>query len=656
MTKKHLYKDLYIRKWIKVYRQKQSDGSLCRCIEFALPFFYYAKFTLTKPMRIIISKNKLERESNLLSRASISRILKLLPRNKPHSPEYISILLTHRKSNLLNYMYTHAEFVPEDLKEYVNQHGFEEFCLKHTFNKKLFDNFYNAIIRSDAEVENWANLTTDNKNIADYAKNKLLNLREYRIKHLQSQYDFNLENIEGYWSNGKYWCIKRSFEYLGKAYSWQTIIDYQGKEIITFSDISVEDITLNGTVIFKDKNGKYGTKDLKGKSIISAQYQLIERLLHQHTVDNKELFKIYDKGKYGIIDEHANHYISCIYDELSEIQIKNGLFIAKKGKKYGIIDIKEQIYVPFNYTNIYTLGSYYFSAQISGKWGLYTYNNLEIISPQYNALYFYKNFGIAKHNHKWGIIDIKNNPITGFIFTEADITANDIQDIPLGHDYAVDTQGTKRYGVVMGCIKKSTSIDVNVKQGKFWGTYSLITGKQVLPIKYRKIGYFYNDIAVVQIKGSKALVDRKNNIIEAYDNYVKYAGCPNDSLWRIKIRKKGYNYRHINNMKQNLSKTCFEMGYLAKEDIAAVSLHNHWGYMDNSGKIVIPIIFDKVGQFYNGQALVSVNNKYCIIDKCGKQINTDAIALKLPKTISSQDADNLFQKFLHKYPNILDEL
>ena len=43
--------------------------------------------------------------------------------------------------------------MPEDLKEYVNQHGFEEFCLKHTFDKMLFDNFYNAIIRSDAEVE-----------------------------------------------------------------------------------------------------------------------------------------------------------------------------------------------------------------------------------------------------------------------------------------------------------------------------------------------------------------------------------------------------------------------------------------------------------------------------------------------------------------------
>ena len=368
MTKKHLYKDLYIRKWIKVYRQKQANGDCCCYLEIALPFFYYVKFTLAKPMRLTFSKNKLERESNLLSKAAISRILKLLPRNKPHSPEYISVLLKHKKSDLLNYMYNLEEFVPEDMKEYVNQHGFEEFCLKHTFNKKLFDNFYNAIIRSDAKVENWANLTTDNSNIADYAKNKLLNLRKCRIKHLQNQYNFNLENIEDYWSNGKYWCIKRSFEYLGKAYSWQTIIDYQGKEIINFTNKSVEDITPNGKVIFRDEDGKYGVKGLPDKSI-----------------------------------------------------------------------------------NISTKAS----------------------------------------NQK---------------------------------------------------------------------------------------------------------------------------------------------------------------------ELKPITRHNHWGYMDNTGKIIIPIIFDKIGQFYNGQAFVAVNNKYCIIDTSGKQVNTDSITLKLPKTLDNKEATKLFQKFLHKYPNVLDKL
>ena len=78
--------------------------------------------------------------------------------------------------------------------------------------------------------------------------------------------------------------------------------------------------------------------------------------------------------------------------------------------------------------------------------------------------------------------------------------------------------------------------------------------------------------------------------------------------------------------------------------------------MDNSGKIIIPIIFDKVGQFYNGQAFVSVNNKYCIIDTFGKQVNTDSVTLKLPKTLDNKESTKLFQKFLHKYPNVLDVL
>ena len=368
MTKKQLYQDLFISKWIKIYRQKQENDCYCCCMEIALPFFYYVKITLAKPIRITIDKNKLERESNLLSRAAILRILSLFPRNESHSPEYISVLLKQKKYDLLNYMYNLAAFVSEDLKKYVDLHGFEEFCLKDNFDKELFDNFYNAIIRSNAPVENWVNLSAKNRNIANYAKVKLLNLRISRIKRLQKQYNFNLEYIEDYWSNGKYWCIKRNFEYLGKAYSWQTIIDYQGKEIITFANKSVEDITASGTVIFRDEYGKYRVK------------------------------KLPDKG---------------------------------------------------------------------------------------------------------------------------------------------------------------------------------------------------------------------------------------------------------DNISTNIS---------SREELKRVSWHKHWGYMDSSGKIMIPIIFDKAGEFCNGESIVAVNNKYCLIDRTGKQINTDSVTLKLPKILDRKEAIKLFRKILRKYPIILDKI
>lgn len=78
--------------------------------------------------------------------------------------------------------------------------------------------------------------------------------------------------------------------------------------------------------------------------------------------------------------------------------------------------------------------------------------------------------------------------------------------------------------------------------------------------------------------------------------------------------------------------------------------------MDNTGKIVIPIIFDKVGQFYNGQAFIAVNNKYCIIDTSCKQVNTDSITLKLPKTLDNKEATKLFHKFLRKYLIVFDNI
>ena len=78
--------------------------------------------------------------------------------------------------------------------------------------------------------------------------------------------------------------------------------------------------------------------------------------------------------------------------------------------------------------------------------------------------------------------------------------------------------------------------------------------------------------------------------------------------------------------------------------------------MNNSGKIIIPIIFDKARQFYNRQAWVAINNKYCIIDTSGKQVNTDSVTLKLPKTLDNKEATKLFQKIHHTYPIIFDNI
>jgi hypothetical protein len=51
-----------------------------------------------------------------------------------------------------------------------------------------------------------------------------------------------------------------------------------------------------------------------------------------------------------------------------------------------------------------------------------------------------------------------------------------------------------------------------------------------------------------------------------------------------------------------------------------VKLDNKWGYIDKSGKEIIPLRYDDGRIFMDGLAAVKLNNKWGFIDKTGKEV------------------------------------
>ena len=56
------------------------------------------------------------------------------------------------------------------------------------------------------------------------------------------------------------------------------------------------------------------------------------------------------------------------------------------------------------------------------------------------------------------------------------------------------------------------------------------------------------------------------------------------------------------------------------EGLAMVRLDKKYGFIDKTGKEVIPIKYDYAYSFSEGLALVKLNNKYGFIDKTGKEV------------------------------------
>ncbi len=103
--------------------------------------------------------------------------------------------------------------------------------------------------------------------------------------------------------------------------------------------------------------------------------------------------------------------------------------------------------------------------------------------------------------------------------------------------------------------------------------------------------------------------------------YVKYTNAQD-----IKPKPKTQSQSWRNN---------FDEVWTFKEGLAVVRKNNKWGYVDNTGSIKIPLIYDKAHGFINGVAWVVKNGKNSYINKngvCIKNCNESIISTKTTNT------------------------
>jgi hypothetical protein len=62
------------------------------------------------------------------------------------------------------------------------------------------------------------------------------------------------------------------------------------------------------------------------------------------------------------------------------------------------------------------------------------------------------------------------------------------------------------------------------------------------------------------------------------------------------------------------------LAYTFDEGLAAVRLNGKYGYVDESGREVVPPKYDNTWKFIGGFATVKLGDKYGFIDKTGKEV------------------------------------
>lgn len=199
------------------------------------------------------------------------------------------------------------------------------------------------------------------------------------------------------------------------------------------------------------------------------------------------------------------------------------------------------------------------------------------------------------------------------------------------------------------------------------GRYGVIDkfGKEITPLKYDEVGQFSEGMAQVALDGKQGFIDKSGNEAVAlqYSNVSQFSeglarvvGFPkeNPSDKDLKIRyidKTGKVVLESNKFSigsifseglaaaYSLEKGAFvfidKTGKIVlmpknvtvdgdfKEGLARVKGRNQKiGFIDNTGKVVIPLKYDVASDFFDGLAMAAVNDKGGFIDKTGEIIIT----------------------------------
>ena len=259
--------------------------------------------------------------------------------------------------------------------------------------------------------------------------------------------------------------------------------------------------------------------------------------------------------------------------------------------------------------------------RIEGKWGYMDASGQVAITPEYDECYdFIDGRAIVRKGARWGIIDKTGKSSTGFVYSKMHNFSN-------GLAYA--EENTLRFYVYPDGKRQKLSekfeygdynegyAPVMKKKNKKWG---YINKKGIVTIEpgFDSVYNFSNNIALVYKKGKPFYINHKGR-----KKHIEGIVQPQPLVF-VNGYAKIKDFRGVSFVDKNLRHlryTTADATDFNTEGVAAILMKdNTMRYINPQGRPILPVEYDKVGNFNEGLAWVSSNGKYGYIDRDGELV------------------------------------
>lgn len=294
------------------------------------------------------------------------------------------------------------------------------------------------------------------------------------------------------------------------------------------------------------------------------------------------------------------------------------------------------------------------SVRKDGKWGVIDHTGAVVIAPTFDELdAVWASTMKAAKDKLWGVIDgsgkwiidpqysrIRGSASTGYVVTTG------------GRTGMIDGRGKTLFAPLFDDVEPTAGLMVPVRVGKLWG-FADRAGKLVIAPRFsdlRKVDS--HGVFVVLEDGKRGLINQ-HGVLVIPSRYQDIRPTLSPHIWIVIDEQDNYGLVDTegNVIVPNTSvriENLGEAGLLFKSDglyaiadtdgrlrtdyafeaiapyvtagLAAAKAAHRWGFIDASGRFVIPNAFEKVGAFSLGLAPASRDGRYGYIDQSGRDV------------------------------------
>ena len=383
------------------------------------------------------------------------------------------------------------------------------------------------------------------------------------------------------------------------------------------------------------KKGKWGLVNSTNSTLLSCEYNNLTNI-------GNNIWRTSKSGKFGYVQlnttSNVTTLIPCIYESLGDYSSDSYIHATLKGKK-GMIDSKNKIIIPFEYSNVgnpcHTSNGYSIIwVEKDGKLGIYNDDGKELQPCDIDKAYILTEYNSIELSYtdcpSTDYIYIVRNGLTGLISGSTFETI-----IPCMYEYLSPIKTSKAFYKANG---KWGIIDTSNKtiQLAIYDNVeidgSTLSEQKMPSMAFQSNMYVRNNGKVGMLKANG-----EDFIPVKYDSLGMYSD-------NMLVAKVGDKYGFINEEGKESVPFVYSQAHNYSEGLAAVVNENgKYLFIDKLGNVAIkPKGYDRVDDFQNGTCKVYRKNKFWEIDREGKKVKNSTKKIEADNVHKDSSNDEMY--------------